>query len=69
MFPQGLGPKSTMSQPDPLDERFTGEEKALLCRLRKRVESQPNPLDFVGIEKRRLEFARWLVQHGKLTED
>ena len=69
MNPQRSGAQPTTSQPDPLDARFTVVEKALLARLRERVESHLNPLDFVGIEQQRLEFARWLVQHGKLSEE
>ncbi len=69
MNPQGSGARPTTSPPDPLDARFTIEEKALLSRLRERVESNPNALDLVDIEQRRLEFARWLVQQGKLSEE
>lgn len=69
MNPQRSGAQPTTSQPDPLGARFTIEEKALLSRLRARVESHPNPLDLVDIELRRLEFVCWLVQHGKLSEE
>lgn len=69
MNPQGSGAEPTTSPPDPLDARFTIEEKARLSRLRERVECHPNPLDLVDIEQRRLEFVRWLVQHGKVSEE
>jgi hypothetical protein len=54
-----------------LDNGFTGEEVARLLVLGQAMRAAPSPLDrpLPGLEQRRLEFARWLVQHGKLSED
>jgi hypothetical protein len=68
MHPQESRPNPTTRQPAPLDAPFTGAEKAQLSHLRQRVASHPDPLDAAGLERRRLEFARWLVQQGKLAE-
>jgi hypothetical protein len=51
-----------------LDDRFTAEEVQRLTALRQRVNVQPMHLD-LGIDVRRLEFARWLVEHGRLGEE
>jgi len=50
-----------------LDDRFTAEEVQRLTALRQRVASQPVQLD-LGIDAGRLEFARWLVEQGRLSE-
>jgi hypothetical protein len=50
-----------------LDDRFTAEEAQRLTALRQQVVSQPVHLD-LGIDVRRLEFARWLVEQGHLSE-
>jgi hypothetical protein len=50
-----------------LDDHFTAEEAQRLNALRQRVVSQPVHLD-LGFDARRLEFARWLVEQGRLSE-
>lgn len=47
---------------------FTPEELARLSALRSNFRSRAEYLERV-IDDRRLEFARWLKQHGKLNED
>ncbi len=51
-----------------LDDRFTAEQVQRLTALRQRLALQPVHLD-LGIDARRLEFARWLVEHGRLGEE
>ena len=48
---------------DPL----TPEEKARLCALRQRL--SPTSEFFLGKEKRRLMFLRWLLEHDRLGGD
>jgi hypothetical protein len=50
-----------------LDDRFTTEEVEQLTNLRERIASLPVHLD-LQVEARRLEFARWLVEHGRMDE-
>jgi len=50
-----------------VDDCFTAEQVQRLTTLRQRLASQPVHLD-LGIDARRLEFARWLVEHGRLGE-
>jgi hypothetical protein len=38
-----------------------------LCALRRRFQDHPDH-DDTDVALRRLEFARWLVLHGKLTD-
>ena len=45
---------------------FTASEIKLLCQLRREYSKQG--LDHVSIDLHRLEFARWLVATGKLTD-
>lgn len=47
---------------------FTPEELARLEALRNRVQSCSVDIE-VGLDECRLKFARWLVEHGKLSED
>lgn len=51
-----------------LGGEFTQREAACLLALRERYQGRP---DFVelGLEIQRLEFARWLVQTGRLSEE
>lgn len=46
---------------------FTAEEVARLCALRRHFQAHPDHGD-ADAAVRRLEFARWLVQHGRLSE-
>lgn len=50
------------------DDDFTVEEKERLLALCQHFSAHPEYLEF-GIDERRLTFARWLVEHGKLSED
>ena len=45
---------------------FSVGEEAALRALRQRYER--GDLNEISIEHKRLEFARWLVQHGRLTD-
>jgi hypothetical protein len=55
------------SQQAMLGDEFTPEEKARLTALRQRYLIHPEYRE-LGIDSRRLEFARWLVAHGRLDE-
>jgi hypothetical protein len=57
----------TTCQPLVLDGHFSTEEITRLHALRQHVLSHPASLE-LGIDERRLTFARWLVEHGKLSE-
>jgi hypothetical protein len=46
---------------------LTTEEVERLTNLRERIALQPVHLD-LEIAARRLEFARWLVEHGRMDE-
>ncbi len=54
---------SLLEAEDPL----TPEEKARLCALRQRL--PPDSEFFLGKEKCRLMFLRWLVEHDRLCGD
>jgi hypothetical protein len=47
-------------------EGFTERSIARLCRLR--IRYSQNEMDQVPLDRRRLEFARWLVATGRLTD-
>jgi hypothetical protein len=51
-----------------LDGRFTLREILRLTALRYRCARTPADQD-IAIDRRRLEFAHWLVEHGYLSED
>jgi hypothetical protein len=51
-----------------LDGSFTNEEMMRLRALRARADAHPDYEDR-GIDERRLKFLRWLVEHGKLSDD
>lgn len=46
---------------------FTPQERAKLQALRTQVESCSVDIE-LDLDERRLRFARWLVDHGKLSE-
>lgn len=46
---------------------FTAEELTRLSELRENVQTHGEYLERV-IDDRRLEFGRWLLEHGKITE-
>lgn len=57
------------SQPAELDlATFTEDEIARLRALSRRFDSHAEYFE-MDLDVRRLEFARWLVQHGRLSED
>lgn len=58
---------SNSSKPAMATGNFTPEEWARLNALRTNFRSRAEYLERV-IDDRRLEFARWLVEHGKLSE-
>lgn len=46
---------------------FSAQEIDRLCRLR-RVYADKSEMDQAALDLRRLQFARWLVETGKLTD-
>lgn len=59
------------SQPEAatgIDDDFTPEEKERLLAVSQHFSAHPEYLES-GIDERRLTFARWLVEHGRLSED
>lgn len=46
---------------------FTRAQRARLTRLRAHLRSRDPDLT-CGLDARRLQFARWLVRHGRLSE-
>jgi hypothetical protein len=46
---------------------FTRAQRARLTRLRAHLRSRDLDLTY-GLDARRLQFARWLVRHGRLSE-
>jgi AraC-like DNA-binding protein len=53
--------------PATLRDMFTPEELSRLCALRENFYTHAEYLERV-IDGRRLEFARWLLENGKLSE-
>lgn len=47
---------------------FTPEESARLCALRARSRAL-RASEVTGLNSRRLAFAQWLVEHGRLSEN
>ena len=47
---------------------FSTQEINLLCRLR-RAYADKGEMDQAALDLRRLQFARWLVETGKLTDE
>jgi hypothetical protein len=56
------------SRPAVLEGAFTPEELANLYALRERT-AQHTAYDELGLNEKRLKFARWLVEHGRLSEE
>lgn len=54
-------------RPTTLGANFSSDEVARLVDLRRTVHEHTEYLERV-IDQRRLEFARWLLDHGKLSE-
>jgi len=46
---------------------FTRAQRARLTKLRAHLRSRDPDLTY-GLDARRLQFARWLVKHGRLSE-
>lgn len=57
----------TTVHPDVWKSRFTAEEWGRLSALRERISSLPDYRE-LDLDICRLEFACWLVRHGKLSE-
>ena len=49
-------------------DALTSEEMRRLDAFQRSCDYQPQYLEW-EIDPRRLEFARWLVQHGRLSDD
>ena len=47
---------------------FTAEELRCFRALREQYETSQDCGEF-GLDERRLRFARWLVEHGRLSEE
>lgn len=60
--PQNTGVETTTSQ-----GTFTPEEFAKLTALRELV-ARRSVYDELGLDEKRLKFARWLYEHGRLSE-
>lgn len=58
---------SANAQPATLIGNFTSDEVTALTDLRRNFYAHTEYLERV-IDERRLEFARWLMEHGKLSE-
>lgn len=66
MMSREFSSNNTVS-PTTLGETFTPEELSRLSTLRENFYTHAEYLERV-IDDRRLEFARWLMEHGKLSE-
>lgn len=65
MSQEGLN--TSAGRPATLGANFNSDEVARLVDLRRTVHEHTEYLERV-IDQRRLEFARWLLDHGKLSE-
>jgi hypothetical protein len=54
------------SSPALLGSNFTSEEAARLHNLRRNFQSEAADLE--GLEEKRIEFVRWLIDTGRLRE-
>lgn len=66
MLPHEYG-NNTNGRPTTLSGNFTADEVARLTQLRTNFHAHTEYLERV-VDERRLEFARWLLDHGKLSE-
>ncbi|MBF6589223.1 MAG: hypothetical protein IVW57_01675 [Ktedonobacterales bacterium] len=66
MMPREFSSNNT-TRPATLGDSFTPEELSRLNALRQNFYTHAEYLERV-IDDRRLEFARWLLEHGKLSE-
>jgi hypothetical protein len=66
MMPKEYG-NTTNGRPATLGGNFSKDEVARLTNLRRNFYEHTEYLERV-IDERRLEFARWLLDHGKLSE-
>jgi hypothetical protein len=64
---RGAIPHISNSETGALEGNFTAAEITRLVALRQHFQTHPDHGD-ADAAIRRLEFARWLVQHGKLTD-
>lgn len=65
MSPQDFQANSN-SSPTLLGSGFTAEEAARLQSLREAFRAEVEYLE--GLEEKRIEFARWLIETGRLRE-
>src|SRR5215469_10412239 len=61
-------PAEGVQRPELLIRRFSPAEIQCLSLLQLLLRQRPSALDF-PLEESRLQFARWLVEHGRLSED
>ena len=66
MAPQEFG-NTFNGRPATLGGNFSSDEVARLVNLRRNFHAHTEYVERV-IDERRLEFARWLLDNGKLTE-
>ena len=59
--------RARKAEPIELTDQFTPEETARITRLHRQFNAYPFCFK-LQINYRRLEFARWLVEHGYLDE-
>ena len=67
MVPHEYSNSSPNARPITLNGNFTSDEVARLTDLRRNFFAHSEYLERV-IDERRLEFARWLLDNGKLSE-
>jgi hypothetical protein len=67
MHPHEQDATSLTTEIGVLGDEFTPDEVAQLTALRQYAATHPDHLE-ADAAIRRLEFARWLVQHGVLTD-
>lgn len=68
MYPWETAKYRLATRTEPRDSVLTPEEIARLAMVRARYEGHPEYLE-LGLDERRLVFARWLVAKGALSDD